>query len=291
MTRSWRFPAALLCLCSVAIGPSALAQPAKKPDAKPQAQPQWKKAGGKLDPKMAEAKRLFDEGAKSYGEGNYEKAIESWQMSFEISKKDLICENIANAYERLGKPKEARDYLKRWRAAAPEDERETLDARIKNLDERISREEAADQQRKAEDDKREKERREREAAAAEVAGSSPISVPGIVLAGVGVGAVGAGVVLDVVANGKRPDETKVCRRAGDKQLCLASEKQSIETSNRLAFVGDVLWIGGAVAAAAGTVLIVTHHLSRSKAKRDSGSAFVAPVVNPQGGYIGVIGSF
>jgi len=166
MTRAWTLAAALLCPLALAITGDAYAQAGKKPGAKPdpkaQAQPQWKKGGGKLDPKMAEAKRLFDEGAKAYGEGSYEGAIEAWLMSFEISKRELICENIANAYERLGKPKEARDYLTRWRAVAPQDERETLDARIKNLEERIAREEAEEKQRQAEREKREREKREKE---------------------------------------------------------------------------------------------------------------------------------
>jgi tetratricopeptide (TPR) repeat protein len=291
MMRPWRLSAVLAIPLALTIAADAGAQAGKKPpagkDAKPQPQPQWKKQGGKLDPKMAEAKRLFDDGATAYSEGNYEKAIESWEMSYDISKKELICESIANAYERLGKPKQARDYLIRWRDAAPPDERGTLDARVKNLEERIAREEEAERQSQAEREKREKDQKQPSTAPP----PSSISVPGIVLAGVGVGAVAAGVVLDIVAAGKRPDESVSCRASGDRQLCLASDRDAIETSNRLAFVGDILWIGGSVAAAVGGVLLVTHGLSSSKAKTEQSAFVVAPIVTPIGGGVVISSSF
>src|SRR4051794_299028 len=77
---------------------SALAQPGKKaPPAK--------------DPKLAEAKKLFDEGSEAYGNGRYEDAVKAWEKSYELSGKPLIFESIASAYERLGNKKKAREYL------------------------------------------------------------------------------------------------------------------------------------------------------------------------------------
>jgi tetratricopeptide (TPR) repeat protein len=293
LMRPARLAALLIFPLALSFAPSALAQPGKKPDpkAQPQTQPQWKKKpGGKLDPKMAEAKRLFDEGATFYTEGNYEKAIESWEMSYEISKKELICESISNAYERLGQPKKAHEYLSRWRAAAPPEEHVTLDARLKNLEERMAREEEAERQQQAE-----REKREREGTQGPVAPpSSGPSIPGIVLAGAGGAAIVAGVVLDIVAAGKRPDESAACHKLGDRQLCRASDRDAIESSNRLAFVGDILWIGGSVAAAAGVVLLVTHGMSSSSEKPKTGSSpplIVAPIVTPQGGGVGVVARF
>lgn len=291
MMRSSRFVAILGCCLLLAASADARAQAGKKPPPKPdpkaQTQPQWKKGGGKLDPKTSEAKRLFDEGANAYTEGNYEKAIESWEMSYDISKKELICESIANAYERLGKPKQARDYLVRWRAVAPVDERDVLDARVKNLEERIAREEEAEKQLQAEREKREKERK----ASAATPASGGISIPGIVLAGVGVGAVVTGVVLDVLASKSRPDESVACRPVQDRQICLASEKDAIEGSNKQAFVGDILWIAGSVAGAAGVVLLVTHGLSSSKPKTDAAAFMAAPYVTPTGGGFAVKAQF
>lgn len=279
MTRPLRYAALLAIPLALSLSASDAAAQAgkKKPDARTQAFGK-KKPGGKSDPKLEEAKRLFDEGAKHYGEGNYEKAIEAWEMSFDLSKKELIFESIANAYERLGQPKKAHEYLAKWREAAPEEEREVLDARLKNLSERVAREEQQDKERE------EQKRREQEAKEAEKreAAGSGLPVLGIALAGAGAAMVAGGVVLDVVAVGKRPDEAEACRAVGDRQVCRASDEDAIKTSNTMAYIGDVLWITGGIAAAAGVVLIVTQ-VTSSKPSADATALRITPVVGPQGG--------
>ena len=110
MTRPLRYAALLAIPLALSLSASDAAAQAGKKVSKPDARTQAfgkKKPGGKSDPKLEEAKRLFDEGAKHYGEGNYEKAIEAWEMSLDLSKKELINESISNAYERLGQPKKA----------------------------------------------------------------------------------------------------------------------------------------------------------------------------------------
>lgn len=282
MTRPLRLSAILLVPIALALGaPEASAQGAKKPakaDASTKAFGK-KKPGGKSDPKLDEAKRLFDEGAKFYGEGDYEKAIEAWQMAFDLSQKELIYESIASAYERLGKPKEAQEYLLKWRAVAPEEEHPVLDSRLKNLAERVAREE------QVEKDRAEQKRLEQEAKDAEkkkAAEGSSVPVLGIALAGAGVAMVAGGVVLDLVAVGKRPDEAEACRAAGDRQVCRVSDQDAIKSSNTLAYVGDVLWITGGIAAAAGVVLIVTG-VTSSKPAADATALRITPVIGPQGG--------
>lgn len=275
MIRVTRMVSMLAFAAVVAVGADASAQ-GKKPAPAPASPPaQWKKKpGSKADPKMAEAKRLFDEGAKHYSEGNYEKAIESWEMSYELSHRELICESIANAYERLGQPEKAREYLVRWRAAAPPEEHETLDARLKNLDERIAREE---KERKAQE--------EGDGQPVRAKGPPPppagVFLPGVVLAGVGAAAVAAGVTLDIIASGKRPDEGDACRPLGGNQICRASEQDRIESSNGLAVAGDVLWIAGGVMATVGVVLLVTQSGSAAS-KETAGAMRVVPIVTPRG---------
>src|SRR6478672_10379905 len=110
------------------------------PAAPASAQPK-KAPTGKPDGKNNEAKKLFDDGAAAYTQGNYEAAIDAWTKAYDISKKPLIFESIANAYERLGEAKKAREYLSKWRDVAPKDEQDLLDARIKNLDARVARDE------------------------------------------------------------------------------------------------------------------------------------------------------
>ncbi len=86
-----------------------------------------------------EAKRLFNQAHLAYRRGDYEEAVVKWEQSFELSKEPLIFESIANAYERLGDPRQALEYLQRWRKKAPRREHKSLDSRIENLESRITR--------------------------------------------------------------------------------------------------------------------------------------------------------
>jgi hypothetical protein len=266
----------LACAASIAGVPAAMAQPKKPP--------------GKLDPKTAEAKRLFDQGAASYAQGAYEDAIKAWQQAYDLSQKPLIFESIANAYERLGDAKQARDYLARWRDSAPPEERDLLDARIKNLDARVAREAAAAQA--AAD---EQAKRDAAARAAASAGKSRFWTPGVILGGVGLGAVIAGVVVDIVAAKDRPAAGACKAQASGPPLCLSSASGAITTSNHLAVGGDATWITGAILAAAGVTLAIVR---RPKDTAPPPSAWVAPFVTggagpgaPTGAGIAVGGRF
>src|SRR4029079_16607045 len=99
-------------------------------------------------------KKLFDEASDAYHDGRYEDAVKAWEKSYELSQKPLILESIANASERLGDKKKAREYLARWRAEAPKAEQERLDERIKTLDAAIAAADSAEAARKAEEDKK-----------------------------------------------------------------------------------------------------------------------------------------
>ncbi len=229
----------------------ALAQPRKLPAAKPEA-------------KNNEAKKLFDDGAAAYTQGNYEAAIEAWSKAYEISKKPLIFESIANAYERLGEAKKAREYLAKWRDVAPKDEQELLDARIKNLDARVIRDEELETARKVEAEKAGRAEEERNRQRAPGAGGGT-SVPGVVLLGVGGAAVAVGVTLDIIAGIRRPAADTACKTEGAGQICKSSSRDAISSSNTLALAGDILWIVGAAAAAGGAAL--GDHLQAARGQR------------------------
>jgi tetratricopeptide (TPR) repeat protein len=245
-----------------------------------------KKPLNKKDPKYIEAKRLFEKGEELYAKGDYEKAIESWEMSYDLTGADLILESISNAYERLGKFEKAREYLARWRDAAPEAERGDLDDRLKNLDARIATEKAAQQ---AKDDKEKAEREAREKREAEARGKQGgVFIPGLVIAGVGAAAGITGGVLDGLAYRNRPEESSVCAPSPDgRLLCRASAQQAIEQSNTFATVGDILLIAGTATAAVGVVLVVV----KSGGKKDEKKASAAPWFLPGGGGMLVGGSF
>lgn len=234
-----------------------------------------KKKGGKLDPKIQEAKRLLDEGSEYYAQGNYEKAIELWEKSYDLSKEPLIFDNIAHAYERFGNPKKAYEYLSKWRETSPESEHETLDARLKNLEDRIRKDEEAEKERL------EKERKAREEAERKRREQAALPILPIALAGAGGAMVVGGIVVDIVASSKRPDKDQVCRTSGDRLVCAASDQDAIKTSNTLAYIGDALWIAGGLAAAAGIVLIVTH---KPPGPADEKTSLVQTKIAPAVGY-------
>ncbi|HRI69718.1 MAG TPA: hypothetical protein PK156_36060 [Polyangium sp.] len=248
-----------------------------------------KKPLSKKDPKYLEAKRLFEKGEEFYSKGDYEKAIESWELSYDLTAADLILESIANAYERLGQVEKAREYLGRWREAAPEDERPALDERLSKLDARIAKMKATEQERLA------REKAERDALAKRDPGgqSKPpaqgLFVPGIIIAGVGGAAAITGGVLDFLAYRGRPDQNAVCAMSPDgKLLCRDSARAQIEKTNTLATVGDIALIAGGVIAAGGVVLTV---LKSGTKKKDEAKTAVVPLFLPGGGGVVVGGRF
>jgi len=228
---------------------------------------------------VAEAKRLFDEGAELYGTGKYDEAIERWEISYELSKRPLIFESIANAYERLGNAKKAREYLAKWREAAPAEEHETLDARIANLDARIAKETEA------------------EAARAKGSGGgggsdgpaarSMQGDVGLALAGAGGGVLALGVTLAVVGAAQRPDQAEVCKDRSDRSLCLGSAREDIESSSTLVTLGDVLGFVGFAMAGAGVALVI---LDEPDSPKTTGIR-LTPAILTGGGGASVGGSF
>ena len=249
-----RLPVVLIaCAVALTLAPPAFAQPGKK-------------APARVDPQLAEAKRFFDEGAAAYVTGNYEAAIKAWETSYQLSQKPLIFESIANAWERLGEVRKARDSLAKWREAAPPEERDLLDARLRNLDARVAREDEA--ARKAAADKAARDERDR----ADAQGEPRPWLLGAMVGSAGVAAVIAGVAVDAVAVSRRP-AVSLCKNVGGEELCKVEAQGPITTSNRLALAGDVTWAVGAAAIAAGAVLVLVRRPATAK---DSATAYLAP---------------
>jgi len=245
-----------------------------------------KKPLNKKDPKYLEAKRLFEKGEELYSKGDYEKAVESWEMSFDLSGAELILESIANAYERLGRVEQAREYLARWRETAPVDERADLDARLAKLDERIAKEKAA-QEAKADKEKGDKDAKQQADERAKREGK--LFVPGIVIAGVGAGVAITGGMLDILAFTGRPDQSAACATSPEgKLLCRDSSRVAIESTNAFATAGDILLLAGTATAAVGVVLVV---LKSGKKVKDETKATAVPWFVPGGGGMLVGGKF
>jgi len=207
--------------------------------------------GDPTDDKRALAKKHFDEGAALYTQGSYQEAILAWEKAYELSEEPLIFENMANAYERLGQLKKAREHLALWREAASAAERPLLDKRLANLDGRIAKRARAEAL--VPDDEKKKKKKKRKGSS-----RSSVSVPGIVLTSIGGAAVVAGVIVGTVGSSQRPDESEVCGSLDDRSLCQESAREDIDAGNTLAMVGDLVWIAGSITAAVGVVLIITY---------------------------------
>lgn len=258
----------------------------------------------------AEAKRLFDQAHLAYERGRYEEAILKWEQSYELSGEPLIFESIANAYERLGDTRQAREYLARWRAAAPRSEQAALDERLASLDARIGKEDEqqrleAERRKKAESEaasldeerarveqERARLRGEHELAEDRDAERAQIAIAGWALTGLGGAAVLAGVIVDVIAATSRPDEATACAQASDGQICRASARDDIDASNALAVGGDVTWIAGGAVAATGIALLVAAFVMEGEATAGGPEAArLVPWLAPGAGGLGLRGSF
>jgi tetratricopeptide (TPR) repeat protein len=89
---------------------------------------------------LERAKQLYQNGAQLYAEGVYDKAILAFQESYALTKNHKLLFNIANAQERLGELQASVDTLNTYRIYADPAERDTLDRRIRGLEQRLDAE-------------------------------------------------------------------------------------------------------------------------------------------------------
>lgn len=95
------------------------------------------RAQGAPDSDEARAKELYQNGAILFEEGRYSDAIIAWKEAYRLSQRPQLLFNIANAAERGGQLQEAYDALVLYRSSAPEDERDSLDRRIRAVQQRM----------------------------------------------------------------------------------------------------------------------------------------------------------
>ena len=183
------------------------------------------------------AKALYDEGTRLYEAGQYEEAVEVFQIAYGLSERPLLLFNLAHALERLGRWEEARDALQQYRAVAPESDWETLDSRIRELDERIAaRPTAAESE---------------TVAVVEEPGRSGPPVGAYVLFGTGAAGIGAGAIFTAQALSARSDWQEAC---ADGAACPAQAAEAWQRDNRASLVADIAWGIGAVGVVGGVVL-------------------------------------
>jgi tetratricopeptide (TPR) repeat protein len=88
------------------------------------------------DPSRANAKALFEHGVADYAAGQYASALSNFQEAFRVRPHPLVNVNIANCYDKLGKPLQAIFHFQRFLesdagTAAQRDEVKTAVERLK----------------------------------------------------------------------------------------------------------------------------------------------------------------
>lgn len=82
-----------------------------------------------------EARALFDAGSVAFGEGRYESALRHFENAYALSPRPGMLFNIATAYDRLHRDREALDHFRRYVDAIPDaPNRAEAEARISALE-------------------------------------------------------------------------------------------------------------------------------------------------------------
>jgi tetratricopeptide (TPR) repeat protein len=224
-----------------------------------------------------EARTIFEEASRQFEAGNHLLALQGFLQSRELMADDarasaLLLFNIARAQEELQRYADALATFEEYLVAAPRDApfREETQDRVRELRARV---EATTP------------RRDDQPAAIEPETSSPLPVVGgiTLAAGVAVGLVA--LIPGVLAL----DGASGLEAAWPGGECPVAEASRIEETHTLGVVTDVLWISGAVVAAAGAVLLGVGVASA----RSSESAAMSPSIGcgPNGCIVGVAGRY
>jgi tetratricopeptide (TPR) repeat protein len=92
----------------------------------------------------ARARRHFASGESYYAEGSYEDAVREFTRAYELSGRAMLLYNLYLAEERSGLYRDAASHLERYLVEVSDiADRELLESRLRNLRERVAREEAA----------------------------------------------------------------------------------------------------------------------------------------------------
>ncbi len=205
-----------------------------------------------------EARKLYLEGDKAYAEARYEAALDAFQRAYELSSRPALLYNIGNAFERLGRHREAADTLREYLPHAKRSEKATIEKRIENLEKRAAEEEKAAAKPEPEPDPEPKPAPRPEPAPAEPPPEPerPAPVLGYVLVGVGGAAILGGAIAGGLALGARSDADAGCNESGGKRLCTAEASDAIDRDRTLSLIADVSFGVGLIAAGVGVYLIL-----------------------------------
>ena len=198
----------------------------------------------------------FESGAAYLKQSDNENALREFQAAYSLSKRPALLLNIANVYERMGKPKEAVDSLTKYLEEDPKTaDRLTVETRITNLKKRAEAQ-AAPPAASASAPPAASVALPPPTASAPLfvpppaaAKGSPKRTPAYIALGVGGAAAIGAVITGLVANGKFKDAEKDC-----KPSCPDRTVDSIKST---ALVSDILTGVAVVGVGVGAVLFFT----------------------------------
>lgn len=192
----------------------------------------------------ARAKELFDNGSILYDEGRYEEAVSAFEAAYALSKKPLLLYNMASALERMGRWDEALEALNGYRAFATADERDTIERRIRSIEERIEERlaEAPEPVAEPEPVVPEPEPEPAPEPVAAIPESTEARGKPVAVALIGSGSVGlvVGAVFGGMATQARGQWRSLCVDG----LCPSEAEPFIRRDNTRSLVADVGWVAG-----------------------------------------------
>ena len=220
----------------------------------------------------AEARRLFREGDKLYAEGDYEGAVTAFEKAYELSRKEALKYNMANAYERLGRYEAALSALRDYLPHTKPEEQDAVRRRIEKLEKRVE-----DQRLKAQ----QAEAGTTSSPAPAVAPSSPPPAPadvppadqsrapvlGYVVLGVGAVGLGVGTFFGVQALGDKSDAEDACVDSNGGRRCSVAAQDAVDGAESKALIADISLGVGIVAAAVGGYLVLSSGSGKSATSR------------------------
>jgi tetratricopeptide (TPR) repeat protein len=243
----------------------------------------------------AEARRLFREGDRLYAEGDYEGAVTAFEKAYELSRKEALKYNLANAYERLGRYEAALTALRDYLPYTKPEEQDVVRRRIEKLEKRVEEQRLKAQEAQSNTGSAPGSTAPAPAIApntpppaADVppGDSQPAPVLGYVLLGVGAVGIGAGAFFGVQALGDKSDAEDACADSSDGRRCPASAQGAVDDAKSKALIADVSLGVGIVAAAVGGYLVLS-----SGAEKSASSRLLRVSGGNRGGELRLIGTF
>lgn len=204
------------------------------------------------------ARELYLEGDRFYREGRYEQAVEAFREAYELSERPQLLYNMANAYERLNRLREAGDALEQYLPHAPAEDRSAVESRLTALRARMEAQEAN----ASGDDQEEDGVRDRERPPPPQPRSPDVVGPAVLLGLGGASLVAAG-LMGAFALVLSDSTATSCMDVGARTLCSEGARANVESAQGLALATDITWAAGAALAGIGLVWLIVELTSSS----------------------------